>query len=85
MDDVVVELLDGINGLFVNIDYGDVFIVMIVLIGDGFVLFYLEDVVEDFCCVFYQVWGIMKVIFYGVQEEWIWLEFDMCKFVLVGV
>ncbi len=85
MDDVVVELPDGTNGPFVNTDYGDVSIATIALTGDGFDLAYLEDVADEFRRILYQVPGITKVSFHGVQEERIWLELDTRKLASVGV
>ena len=85
MDDVKVELPEGVVGPFVNSDFGDVAIATIAITGEGFSLREMKDVAEDFRKKLYQLAGVAKVELFGVQDERIWLEIDTRKLASVGV
>ena len=85
MDDVKVELPDGVVGPFVNSDFGDVSIATIAITAEGFSYRNMKDVAEDFRKKLYQLAGVAKVELLGVQDERVWLEIDTRKLASVGV
>src|SRR5580692_8336695 len=85
MDDVKVELPDGVVGPFVNSDFGDVSIATIAITAEGFSYREIKDVAEDFRKKLYQLAGVAKVELLGAQDERVWLEIDMRKLASVGV
>jgi multidrug efflux pump subunit AcrB len=85
MDDVKVELPDGVGGPFVNSDFGDVSIATIAITGEGFSYREMKDVAEDFRKRLYQLSGVAKVELLGTQDERVWLEIDTRKLASVGV
>jgi multidrug efflux pump subunit AcrB len=85
MDDVKVELPDGVVGPFVNSDFGDVSIATIAITGEGFSFREMKDVGEDFRRKLYQLAGVAKVELLGVQDERVWLEIDTRKLASIGV
>jgi multidrug efflux pump subunit AcrB len=85
MNDVKVELLDGVVGPFVNSDFGDVSIATIAITAEGFSHRDMKDVADDFRKKLYQIKGVAKVEILGVQDERVWLEIDTRKLASVGV
>src|ERR1700731_3887555 len=85
MDDVKIELPDGVIGPFVNSDFGDVAIATIAITGEGFSPRELKDVADDFRKKLYRLPGISKIDLFGVQDERVWLELDTRKLAAVGV
>jgi multidrug efflux pump subunit AcrB len=85
MNDVKIELPDGVIGPFVNSDFGDVAIATIAITGEGFSYREMKDVAEDLRKKLYRLTGIGKVELFGVQDERIWLEIDTRKLASVGV
>src|SRR5580658_3226344 len=85
MDDVKVELPEGVVGPFVNSDFGDVSIATIAITAEGFSYREMKDVAEDFRKRLYQLPGVAKVELLGVQDERVWLEIDTRKLASVGV
>jgi multidrug efflux pump subunit AcrB len=85
MDDVKVELPDGVVGPFVNSDFGDVSVATIAITGEGFSYREMKDVAEDFRKRLYQLSGVAKVELLGTQDERVWLEIDTRKLASVGV
>ena len=85
MDDVKVELPEGVVGPFVNSDFGDVSIATIAITAEGFSYREMKDVAEDFRKRLYQTSGVAKVELLGIQDERVWLEIDTRKLASVGV
>src|SRR5580658_2768328 len=85
MDDVKVELPEGVVGPFVNSDFGDVSIATIAITAEGFSYREMKDVAEDFRKRLYRTSGVAKVELLGIQDERVWLEIDTRKLASVGV
>lgn len=85
MDDVKVELPEGVQGPLVNSDFGDVSIATIAITAEGFSYRNVKGVAEDFRKRLYQITGVAKVELFGVQDERVWLEIDTRKLASVGV
>lgn len=85
MDDVVREIPSGVQGPFVNTDFGDVAVATVAVTGDGFTLAQIEDIAEGLQRRLYQLDGITEVSLSGQQDERIWLELDNRKLASVGV
>lgn len=85
MDDVVRDIPSGVQGPFVNTDFGDVAVATVAVTGDGFTLAEIEDIAERLQRQLYQLDGITEVSLSGQQDERIWLELDNRKLASVGV
>jgi multidrug efflux pump subunit AcrB len=85
MDDVKVDLPDGVAGPFVNSDFGDVAIATIAITAEGFSHREMKDVADDLRKRLYQLHGVAKVELFGIQDERVWLEIDTRKLASVGV
>ena len=85
MDDVKVELPEGVQGPFVNSDFGDVSIATIAITAEGFSYREMKDVAEDLRKKLYQIAGVAKVELFGAQDERVWLEVDTRKLASVGM
>ena len=81
MNDVKIELPDGVLGPFVNSDFGDVAIATIAITAEGFSYREMKDAAENLRKKLYQVIGVAKVELFGVQDERVWLEIDTRKLV----
>jgi multidrug efflux pump subunit AcrB len=85
MNDVKIELPDGVLGPFVNSDFGDVAIATMAITAEGFSYREMKDAAETLRKKLYQVTGVAKVELFGVQDERVWLEIDTRKLASVGV
>lgn len=85
MNDVKIELPDGVLGPFVNSDFGDVAIATMAITAEGFSYRDMKDAAETLRKKLYQVTGVAKVELFGVQDERVWLEIDTRKLASVGV
>ena len=85
MDDVKVDLPNGVIGPFVNSDFGDVSIATIAITAEGFSPRQMKDAADHFQKKLYRIDGVAKVELLGVQDERVWLEIDTRKLASVGV
>jgi multidrug efflux pump subunit AcrB len=85
MNDVKIELPEGVLGPFVNSDFGDVAIATMAITAEGFSYREMKDAAETLRKKLYQVSGVAKVELFGVQDERVWLEIDTRKLASVGV
>src|ERR1700680_2113967 len=85
MNDVKVELPDGVLGPFVNSDFGDVAIATMAMTAEGFSYREMKDAAEELRRRLYRLTGVAKIELYGVQDERVWLEIDTRKLAAVGV
>lgn len=85
MNDVKIELPDGVLGPFVNSDFGDVAIATMAITAEGFSYREMKDAAETLRKKLYQVTGVAKIELFGVQDERVWLEIDTRKLASVGV
>lgn len=68
------SLPQGVQGPFMNDDFGDVSIVTAALTGDGWAMDELREHARSIRDSIYTVDGIRRVSLYGVQEEKVYLE-----------
>jgi len=85
MDDIKGELPEGVNGPYVNDEFGDVFPVVIALTGDGFTYRELKDIADETRDKLLQIGEVAKVEFSGVQEERIFVEFSNARLAGLGL
>jgi multidrug efflux pump subunit AcrB len=84
VDDVAPRLPEGVIGPFVNDDFGDVTVVSVALLADGFSLAQMYEVAKRIQDEIYLVPGVGRVQIYGVQNEVIWLEFNSSRLAQLG-
>ena len=85
MNDVKLELPEGVLGPFVNSDFGDVAIATMAMTAEGFSYREMKDAAEDLRKRLYRLTGVAKIELFGVQDERVWLEIDTRKLAAVGV
>lgn len=85
VDSASATLPSGVKGPFVNDDYGDVTIATLALTSDGFTPAQMYDTAMDIRRGIYNLKGIKKVTFYGVQDETIYLNFSNAKLAEFGI
>lgn len=74
LEDTKASLPQGVQGPFMNDDFGDVSIVTAALTGDGWAMDELREHARDIRDKIYTVDGIRRVSLYGVQDEKVYLE-----------
>jgi len=79
------ELPAGVQGPFVNDEFGDVFGVIYALSADGFSHAELEDQADFVRQELLRVPGVAKVQMYGVQEEKVYVEISQKKLASMGI
>jgi multidrug efflux pump subunit AcrB len=79
------DLPAGVIGPFVNDEFGDVFPVMISVLGDGFSLAELKDIADEVRDELLRIEMVAKVEIYGAQEERIFIEYDNARLAEVGL
>lgn len=77
--DVAPRLPEGVIGPFVNDDYGDVTVISVALVADGFTLAEMYEVAKGVQDELYLIPGVGRVQFYGVQQETVWIEFSTAR------
>lgn len=85
VDSAGTTLPSGVKGPFVNDDYGDVTIATLALTSDGFTPSQMYDTAMDIRRGIYNLKGVKKVVFYGVQDETIYLNFSNAKLAEFGI
>jgi len=79
------SLPSGVRGPFVNDEFGDVFGVVVSLVGDGFSYRELSDVADRVRSELLRIGEVAKVDVYGAQEERIFIEYDNARLAELGL
>lgn len=85
VDDVVPDLPDGINGPFVNDEFGDVFGSVFTVAGEGYNYADLEDVADEIRDELLKDPDIAKVTIHGAQEEVVFVEYNNARLTELGL
>ena len=85
VEKAVPDLPDGIQGPYVNDEFGDVFGILITLIGDGFSYSELKDVADDVRDELLRLADVAKVEISGDQEEHIFVEYNNARLADLGI
>ena len=79
------ELPEDIQGPYVNDEFGDVFGILITLIGDGFSYSDLKDVADDVRDELLRLGDVAKVEITGYQEERVFVEYNNARLSELGI
>ncbi len=79
------ELPDDVEGPFVNDEFGDVFGIVITLIGEGFSYRELKDIADEVRDELLFIPDVAKVEIYGAQEERIFVEYSNAQLSELGI
>ncbi len=79
VDDAKSELPQGVQGPFVNDEFGDVFGTVVAITGDGFNYRQLKRIADDVRNELLLLGNVAKVQIVGAQEERIYLEYNNAK------
>ena len=85
VSDAEAELPSGIQGPFVNDEFGDVFGIVIGLTGDGYNFAELKDIADDVRDRLLELPDTAKVDIYGDQDERVFVEFRLEKLAEIGL
>ncbi len=79
------DLPTGVLGPFVNDEFGDVFGIVLTLIGDGFSYREIKDAADDLRDELLRQSEIAKVEIYGDQEERVFVEYNNARLSELGL
>ena len=79
------DLPEGISGPFVNDEFGDVFGIIIGIIGDGFKYAELKEIADEIRDELLLIPDAAKVNIIGAQDERIYVEYENAKLAEVGL
>ena len=79
------DLPEGIQGPYVNDEFGDVYGILITLIGDGFSYSELKDVADDVRDELLRLADVAKVEITGDQEERVFVEYNNARLAELGI
>ncbi len=85
VDDARATLPDGIDGPYVDDDFGDVFGIMIAMTGDGFSQAELDDYARKVRKDLLLIENVARVNLMGDQEERIFVEFSNARLAELGL
>lgn len=85
VDDVKQDLPDGIDGPFVNDEFGDVFGSVYTLTGDGYNYAELKEVADDIRDRLLKIPEVAKVDIHGTQKEVVFVEYNNARLAELGV
>ena len=85
VEKAVPDLPDGVLGPYVNDEFGDVYGILITLIGDGFSYSELKDVADDVRDELLRLLDVAKVEISGDQEERIFVEYNNARLAELGI
>ncbi|MEY4593122.1 MAG: hypothetical protein RIR18_2017 [Pseudomonadota bacterium] len=78
-------LPQGAQGPFINDEFGDTFINLFALTGDGFTLPELRAEADQIAKSLYRVADVKKIEFFGVQDEKIFIDLSQAKLATLGL
>ncbi len=84
IDDVRSSLPNEVIGPFVNDDFGDVTVISVALLSDGFTLAQMYERAKSIQDELYMIPGVGRVTLYGVQDEVVWIEFNSARLAQLG-
>ncbi|MEC4674187.1 MAG: efflux RND transporter permease subunit [Nitrospirota bacterium] len=79
------DLPDSVIGPFVNDEFGDVFGIILTIIGDGFTYREIKDVADDVRDELLRQSEVAKVDIYGSQEERVFVEYNNARLSELGI
>ncbi|MEJ2694068.1 MAG: efflux RND transporter permease subunit, partial [Candidatus Thiodiazotropha sp.] len=79
VEDVAVDLPDGVVGPYVNDEFGDVFGIVMTITGEGFSYAELKRVAEEVRDELLRISDVAKVEIHGMQDERIFIEYDNAR------
>jgi multidrug efflux pump subunit AcrB len=79
------ELPSGVTGPLVNDEFGDVFGIVVGIIGDGFSYVELKQVADEVRDELLRLPEVAKVEIYGAQQERIFVEYDNARLAELGL
>ncbi|MBW8311749.1 MAG: efflux RND transporter permease subunit [Rhizobium sp.] len=85
LEDIRLELPEGVIGPLVNDEYGDVYSLMYAVKGDGFGIGELSDVAEEVRLRLLHVPMVKKVDILGEQPERVYVEFSHERLAALGI
>lgn len=85
VDDAKSEMPSGIQGPFVNDEFGDVFGTVISITGDGFNYRQLRQIADEVRNELLLLKSVAKVQMVGAQEERVFLEYNTARFSEIGL
>ena len=85
VEKAVPDLPDGIQGPYVNDEFGDVYGILITLIGDGFSYSDLKDVADDVRDELLRLGDVAKVEITGDQDERVFVEYNNARLSELGI
>ena len=85
VDRAVGDLPSGIQGPFVNDEFGDVFGTMIALTGEGYTYAELKEIADDSRNELLLIEEVAKVEIVGNQEERVFIEFNNARLSELGI
>jgi len=85
VDNARSDLPEDVIGPIVNDEFGDVFGIVITLVGEGYSYAELKDIADDVRDEFLLIDEVAKVELHGVQEERIFVEYSNARLAEVGL
>jgi multidrug efflux pump len=85
VDQAVPELPSSVIGPVVNDEFGDVFGILLGIIGDGFSYAELKQVADEVRDEILHLPDVAKVEIYGAQQERIFVEYDNARLAEIGL
>lgn len=84
---IATELPDGVQGPYVDDEFGDVFGILLTITGvdEGFSYRELEDVAEEVRDAMLRAPDVAKVEIHGAQEERVFVEYDNARLAQLGL
>ncbi|WIO73408.1 efflux RND transporter permease subunit [Porticoccaceae bacterium LTM1] len=76
VEDVALDLPDGVIGPFVNDEFGDVFGIVLTITGEGFSYAEIENIASDSRREYLRINDVAKVDVFGEQEESVFVDYD---------
>lgn len=85
VEDSVADLPEGVQGPFINDEFGEVFGTIVALTGDGFEYRELEDIADELKNELLLIPDVAKVTVFGIQEERIFVEYNNARLAEFGL
>jgi len=85
VEDISVDMPDGIIGPYVNDEFGDVYGIVLTITGEGFNYAELNQVAEDVRSELLRIPDAAKVEIFGAQDERIFVEYDNSRLSELGI